>query len=162
MILSLIVAMDEAGGIGYRGQVPWHLGTDLRYFRERTMGHYLIVGRCTWEAIGRPLPGRKMLVISRTRTSLPGVQVVRSMAEALTWVDAAEDEEVFVGGGAQVYAVALPLAQRIYLTRVHARVAADTFFPRVNWDGWRCVERHAFPAGPHDDYPFDMELWVRP
>lgn len=163
MIVSLIVAMDEAGGIGFRGRLPWHLGTDLRLFRERTLGHHLVVGRRTWEAIGRPLPGRKMIVISRTLSAVPeGVQVARSLAEALDWARGEGEEEVFIGGGAQVYTVALPLARRIYLTRVQARGEADTFFPAVNWAQWRCVERQAFPAGPQDDHPFEAEIWVRP
>ncbi len=162
MIVSIIVAMDEVGGIGYRGGLPWRLRTDLRLFREHTMGHHLIVGRRTWEAIGRPLPGRRMIVVSRTLQAVAGVQVFPSLDGALQAAEAAGEDEAFIGGGAAVYAAAIPRTRRIYLTRVHARVPADVFFPVVDWAAWRCVLRRDFPAGPEDEYPFSWEIWELP
>ncbi len=130
MIVSLIVAMEQSGGIGKQGQIPWRLPDDLKLFKQITMGHHLVVGRVTYESIGRALPGRHMLVVTRQPDyPAPGCVVVHSLEEALAVARHAGEEEVFIGGGAQIYQQALPLALRLYLTRVHAKVASDAFFP---------------------------------
>ena len=137
MRISLIVAMDRQNGIGLGNRIPWRLSTDLKRFKDLTMGHHLVVGRRTFESIGRPLPGRKMIVLSRD----PGLQyadchVVNHLATAIDLARAAGETELFIGGGAEIYALALPVADRLYLTRVEADLAADTFFPAWSPADW--------------------------
>lgn len=133
MRISLIVAMDQNSGIGIDNRIPWRLPVDLKRFRSLTLGHHLLVGRRTFDSIGRPLPGRKMIVLTRD----PGLHVdqsliVNSLAAAIELARQAGETELFIGGGSDIYALALPLANRIYLTRVAAVGPADTFFPV--WD----------------------------
>jgi dihydrofolate reductase len=156
MRLSLIAAMAEGGVIGRGGGLPWHLPADLARFKRLTMGHHLIVGRRTWESIGRALPGRRMVVVSRApeRLGLPAeVGGARTLDEAVEVARAAGDEEAFVGGGAGLFREALPRADRLYLTRVHAAVEGDTFFPPLDLDGWREVEREERAADERNAYP---------
>jgi dihydrofolate reductase len=153
MRLALIVAVGEGGVIGRDGSLPWHLPTDLRRFKRLTMGHHLIVGRHTWESIGRALPGRRMLVVSRTPGALElpdGVQAVASLDEALARAAAAGDSEAFVAGGAALYREALPRADRLYLTRVGGAVTGDVFFPALDLAAWDEVEREEVPASAQD------------
>ena len=156
MQVSVIVAVGQNGAIGKDGRVPWHLRSDLQRFKRTTMGHHLIVGRRTWEGIGRALPGRQMVVITRDEAySVPeGVQIAHSLDEALAISYAAGDDEAFVAGGAQIYALAMPLATRLYLTEVQASPEADAWFPE--WDRVAWVERSCddYPAGEHDDHAF--------
>ena len=142
MIVSLIVAMDERGGIGLRNRVPWHLPTDLKRFKALTMGHHLIVGRKTYESIGRALPGRTMIIVTRSKDyRAEACWVVSSLPEALRLAEERGETEAFIGGGGSIYAQALPVADRIYLTRVHVVVEADVVFPVWEEDGWRVVRR---------------------
>ncbi len=162
MILSLIVAMEERGGIGYRGKVPWKLRSDLRRFKAITMGHHLIMGRVTWDSIGRPLPGRVNIVISRRANWVAdGCIVVPTLAKALEMARAAHETEAFVIGGSQVYALALPIADRIYLTRVHAQVPCDTFFPAWNAEEWEVVGECEHPQNEGDEYASTYCLLIR-
>ncbi len=140
MSCSLIAAVARNGIIGKAGQLPWSLPADLRRFRTLTMGHHLLLGRRTFESIGRPLPGRKTVILSRRLQEAPaGTQLARSLEHALSL--AAADEEIFVGGGGEVYQAALPHANRLYLTRVDATVAGDTRFPPLDAHQWRLVAR---------------------
>lgn len=128
--ISLIAACSENRVIGNKGSIPWHLKDDFRRFRERTTGHTLIMGRKTYDSIGRPLPNRTNIIISRDKAlSIPGVVVVSSLDEALEVARTIENEEIFIGGGGQIYAEALPKASRLYLTKVHAIMEGDTLFP---------------------------------
>jgi len=142
MIISLIVAMDERGGIGLNNRVPWHIPADLKRFKALTMGHHLIVGRKTYESIGRALPGRTMIIITRSKDyRAEGCWVVSSLQQALRLAEERGETEAFIGGGGMIYAQALPQAERIYLTRVHTEVEADVYFP--NWEpaGWRILHQ---------------------
>jgi dihydrofolate reductase len=142
MKLSIIVALADDGIIGRDNALPWHLPADLERFKHLTMGHHLIMGRKTFESVGRALPGRTMLVLSRSRPALPeGVRRVASLEEAIDTASAAGDEEAFVAGGAEIYRQALPRADRLYVTRVHARVEGDTRFPELDEGAWRIVAR---------------------
>lgn len=162
MIASLIVAMDERGGIGWEGKLPWRLPADLKRFRELTMGHYIIVGRKTFESIGKPLPGRNTIVVTRDKGfHAEGCQVSHSFEESLKLARDGGESEVFVCGGAEIYAQALDLADRIYLTRVHAEVEADTFFPRFDERGWIEQECERHPADEKNQYPFSFKIYVR-
>jgi dihydrofolate reductase len=155
MQVSIIVAVEAQRGIGRGNQIPWRLSADLKRFKTLTMGHYLIVGRRTYESIGRPLPGRHMVVITRQLNySAPGCTTAHSLQLGLDLAKAAGETEVFIGGGAGIYAEALPLAGRIYLTRVHAAVEADTFFPPINPADWTETLVAHHPADEHNEFPF--------
>lgn len=144
-IVSLVVAADEHGGIGRDGGLPWHLPEDLKRFKALTMGKPIVMGRRTWDSIGRPLPGRRSLVVSRQRgLAIPGAEVVGSIEEALRI--AGDVPEVCVIGGAELYRAALPLADVIHLTRVHAAVEADTFLPPLDPADWEQVGCERRPA----------------
>jgi len=151
--VSIIVAADEQGGIGRDGGLPWHLPEDLKRFKALTMGKPIVMGRKTWDSIGRPLPGRRSLVVSRRQDFAPvGVEVFDSLEAALA--AASSQPETCVIGGAQVYAQALPHADVIHLTRVHTSAGADTFFPALDAAQWEEIahedrpadERHAWPC----------------
>jgi len=140
MRVSIIVAVSANGVIGRDNDLPWRLSADLRRFKRLTMGHHLIMGRRTWESVGKPLPGRTTVVItSRRCRPHPEVAVARSLDEALELI--AGDDEVFIAGGAELYRAALPVADRLYLTRIHADFEGDTFFPQLDEAQWRLVSR---------------------
>ncbi|MDX8401438.1 MAG: dihydrofolate reductase [Mariprofundaceae bacterium] len=141
--VSLIWAMDEGGVIGAQGRLPWHLPADMCWFRKHTLGKPVLMGRKTFESIGQPLPERRNLVLSQRLDALPGCEIVRSLEEARTLT---RDAELMVIGGAQIYALALPQADRLYLTRVHGRFEGDAFFPAIDWTRWREVHREDHPA----------------
>lgn len=144
MRISLIAAVARNGVIGKDGRLPWHLPADLRRFKALTMSHHLLVGRKTWEAIGRPLSGRRMVVISRDPDyRAPGATVVHSLEEAFELARRAGETEAFVAGGGEIYAQALPHAQRLYLTEVDAEAEGDTHFPTFDRRAWELVEREA-------------------
>ncbi|MDX1481992.1 MAG: type 3 dihydrofolate reductase [Woeseiaceae bacterium] len=151
MRISLVVAASANRVIGKDGKLPWHVPADLQRFRAITMGHPIVMGRRTWESIGRPLPGRRNIVLtSNARYVAEGATVVTSPASAL---EAASDaEEVMIIGGGQVYELFLPLAERVYLTRIDATVDGDAFFPVLDAAEWRLIEcephRVGDAAGP--------------
>jgi dihydrofolate reductase len=136
MLRSLIVARARNGVIGRENGMPWHLPADLAHFKRTTLGHPVIMGRRTWESIGRALPGRRNIVVSRNAAfAAPGAEVVTSLAQAWQAVEAAD--EAFVIGGAQLYAEALPDIDRIYLTDVVGEIGGDTRFPTLDPRQWR-------------------------
>ena len=149
---SLVVAMDRNRVIGRDNALPWRLPADIAYFKKVTMGHPIVMGRRTYESIGRPLPGRKNIVVTRTPGyDAPGCTVVRSLEEA--WKAAGDAPEVSVIGGSAIFAETLPIADVIHLTEVEAEVQGDTYFPPFDRDEWLETEvarhgvdeRHAYP-----------------
>jgi dihydrofolate reductase len=143
--LSVIAAMAANRVIGAGNRLPWHLPADLRHFKRLTLGHCLIMGRKTWESIGRPLPGRTTVVLTRRPGyAAPGAVVVHSLPAALAAARAAGDGEAFIAGGAEVYRQALGLAGRLYLTLIHRELPGDATFPALDPGEWRLVgeERH--------------------
>lgn len=157
--VSVIVAMARNRVIGAKGAIPWHLPDELKRFRKITMGHHLIMGRRTWESIGRPLPGRTSVVVTRRRGyRAPGAVVAHSLDEALARCGA--DDEIFVIGGAQLYAEALPRASRLYLTLVEADVEGDTRMPELG-GGWRETASDSFPADERHAYPYRCTVHER-
>ena len=161
MILSIIVAMDEGGVIGRAGSLPWHLPDDLRRFKATTLGHVLIMGRRTLDSIGRALPGRRSVVLSRDPAFRPpeGVEVAPDLDAALALV--ADAPQVFVVGGASVYREALPHAHQLFVTLVHARLTGDVRFPPVAWDEWVLVEEERHPADARHPLPFTFRRYAR-
>lgn len=151
--LALIAALARNRVIGRDNRLPWHLPADLRFFRQATLGKPLLMGRRTWESIGRPLPGRRMIVLSRDPgCQAPGCAVARSLDQALAIAGAVP--EIMVIGGASLYAQTLPLAERLYLTVVEADVPGDVRFP--DWDerAWRLVWEEAHPADAAHAWPY--------
>ncbi len=160
MRLSIIAAMSENGVIGRAGRLPWHLSADLKRFKQLTMGHTVIMGRKTWESIGRPLPGRRMIVVTRQSDyRADDVAVVRSLDDALALARAAGDDEAFIIGGAEIYRLALPRVDRLYMTRVHANVDGDAYFPDVDWTQWQQMSSQEHAAADSNEYPFVFETY---
>lgn len=144
MRLAAIVAMASNRCIGKDNTLPWRLPADLKRFKQLTMGHTLVMGRKTYESIGRPLPGRTMVVLTRQKDYAPeGVRVAHSLEQAL---ELARGGEVFIAGGADLYQQTLERLGRLYLTRIERDYAGDTFFPEVDLSGWRLVEEEHHPA----------------
>ncbi len=141
--LGIIVAVAANGVIGAQGDLPWRLPEDLRHFKQITLGHAIIMGRATWDSIGRPLPRRRNIVVTRNRSfRADGVEVAHSLDEALT-LARTTDPEPFVIGGASLYAEALPRATRLEITEVHAEVPGDTWFPGFDRGAFTEVSRRA-------------------
>ncbi len=176
MKISLVVAMAENGVIGLGGNppfdLPWHLPADLRRFKRLTTGGVIVMGRKTFESIGRPLPRRRSVVITREAAYRyqgklrrgagrpdPTVTVVHGFDEALA--AAAGEEEVFVIGGAEIFALALPRAERLYLTRVHAEVAGDVRFPELDLEAWELVGEERREADERPAHAFSFLAWER-
>jgi dihydrofolate reductase len=162
VIISLLVAMDEKRGIGKDGKLPWRLSSDLKRFRELTMGHHIIVGRQTFESIGKPLPGRQTIVVTRNPSySVEGCLIAGSLQAAIELAQTRGESEAFVIGGADIYAQALAVADRIYLTDVHAQVDADTFFPEFDRSGWTEKEICYQPADEKNQHACTFRLLER-
>ena len=165
-IIALVVAKAENGAIGRGGELPWHLRSDMRYFREITMGKPVLMGRRTFKSLPRVLDGRLNIVLSRDRGFVaPDAVMAHSLKEGL---DAARDSaartgafEIMIIGGEELFREVLPQAHRIYLTEVHASPKADTFFPALDPNEWREVSREAHPAGPKDDHDFSFVVLDR-
>lgn len=154
-VVSIVVAMDERGAIGRDGQLPWRLPEDLKHFKALTMGKPIVMGRKTWDSLGRPLPGRHNIVLSRRTGFAPaGATVVDSLPAALR--AAGEVPEVCVIGGAAIYRLALPLARTVHLTRVHTVVEADVFFPALDPNEWREIDRDDHAADERHACPYSF------
>ena len=155
MKVSIIVAASANNVIGKDNALPWHLPEDLRHFKKLTTGKPILMGRKTHESIGKPLPNRRNIVLSRDPAfEAPGCDVVVSVERALELVR--EVEELMVIGGSAVYEKLFPLAQRIYLTRIHSVVEGDTFFPPLDNSDWKLVEREDRPADGQREYSFSF------
>jgi dihydrofolate reductase len=162
MIISLIVAMDRRRGIGKDNRLPWRLSADLKRFRELTMGHHLIVGRKTFESIGKPLSGRQMIIVTRQADfQAESCFVVESVDAALSLARERGESEVFVIGGAEIYAQTLALADRLYLTLIDAEVEADTFFPAFDENNWLIQQMVYHKADEKNQFPFTFKLLVK-
>lgn len=164
--LSVIVAVAENGVVGRNNTLPWHLPQDLKYFKNRTLGKPIVMGRKTFESIGKPLPGRTNIVISgNPGYAFEGINVVSSMSEALDVAQAsaaiAGQNEVVVIGGASVYAEALPLADFLYLTEIHAVIDGDAYMPPVDWSQWQEVSRERHIASAPDALSFSFVVYKR-
>ena len=166
MHISLIVAVADNGVIGRDNELPWHLPGDLQYFKRTTLGKPVLMGRKTRQAIGRALPGRTNIVISRQQgLELESTLVVNGLDAALALAEQVADadgvDELMVIGGAEIYALALPVAQKLYLTEVHAEVTGDAWFP--DWDRlqWREISRERHDACDSNPYDFSFVVYER-
>jgi len=156
MIISLIAALGRNRVIGNGKKIPWHLPADFAYFKKTTMGHPVIMGNTTFQSIGKPLFGRKNIVLTRQSLFIEGAQVEHSFEEAIKSLDG--EGEVFVIGGAHVYGEALPFAHRLYLTFVEGEFEGDIFFPEVNWDEWKEIKSEEVKKDSAN--PYDMRFAV--
>jgi dihydrofolate reductase len=166
MKLSVIVAVAENGVVGKNNALPWHIPADLQYFKRTTLGKPIVMGRKTFESIGRPLPGRTNIVISSNPTySAQGVSVVSSLPDALELAQKVAlidgTEELMVIGGATVYEAAVPLADRLYVTEIHAKVAGDAYLPPVDWSNWVESSREQHAALEPNTYDFSFVVYER-
>lgn len=153
--VTLVVAATDDGVIGKAGGLPWHLPADLAHFKRVTMGHPIVMGRRTYASIGRALPGRLNVVVTRDRTfAAPGVVVAHSLDEALT--ACGDAPELMVIGGGELYRETLPRATRVHLTRVHAAIDGDTHFPALDPEVWVEVARQERPADERNAYPLSF------
>ncbi len=163
MIISIIVAMDEKGGIGINDRLPWHLPDDLKRFKNLTMGHYLIIGRKTYESIGKTLPGRKIVVLTRGHEIKAGSEIesAENLDQALQLAKSRGESEVFIGGGKEIFQLALPCTDQMYLTIVHTISNADVFFPQCDWTEWVEVERQEHDADVKHAFSFTFKILKR-
>ena len=146
--------------IGAEGRIPWRLPNELQLFKRITMGHHIIMGRKTYESIGRLLPGRTTVIVTRQPGyAVPGAVVVHSIDEAIAACQ--DDDEVMVIGGGELYSEILPRAHRIYLTTVDAEPPGDTFMPRLDKEEWRIASSEAFSADDRHPYAYRFEVWDR-
>ena len=158
-MVSIIVAIAKNGIIGDKNSLLWHISEDMRFFRETTSGHPVIMGRKTYDSLGRPLPKRTNVVISRTTKHIEGCTVVGSLEEAIALFP--KEEEVFIIGGAQIYALAMEVADRLYLTRVEHDYQGDTSFPEWDESKWKLLSRTPYERGEKYEYPFAFECYER-
>lgn len=160
MILSLIVAADLNNVIGAGNKLLWNLPDDMKHFRELTSGHPVIMGRKTYESIGRPLPKRRNIVISRQKDlAIDGCDVVDSLERAIELVKDDPTSEAFIIGGGEIYRQAMDRADRIYLTRVHGEFTGDTFFPEIDPKEWKEVEREEHTKDDSHEYAFEFQRY---
>jgi dihydrofolate reductase len=158
--ITLIVAISENNVIGKDNQLPWHLPNDLRFFKATTTGKAILMGRKCFESIGKPLPDRTNIVLTRqTNFSHEGVLVAHHLEAALQLCP--PDTELVVIGGAEIYQLALPLVKKMYITHVKANIEGNVFFPDINWQEWQEVNRQNYAADEKHAYPFDIATYER-
>lgn len=156
--LSLIVAASENNVIGMQGQLPWHLSADLKRFRQLTSGHHIIMGRKTFESIGRLLPDRTTVIVTRKPDYFfDGAKIAAGIKDAF-WI-AADDSQPFIVGGAEIYKQAIQYVRTIYLTRVHAEIEGDTYFPEMEWSKWKQVSIEKFKKDRKNDFDYSFEIY---
>ena len=159
-MVSIIVAIAQNGTIGDKNALLWHIKEDMRFFRTTTSGHAVIMGRKTFESIGsKPLPKRKNIVITRQDVEFAGALTAHSLEEAIAM--ASGDEEIFIMGGAQIYAQALKCADRVYITRVERDYEGDTAFPEIDYSEWKLVSEERYECGEEYEYPFAFLTYDR-
>ena len=162
MLISIIVAVSENGIIGIKGGLPWHLSEDLKNFKKLTSGHAIIMGRKTYESIGKPLPNRKNIIISRNKAfKADGCFIFDSVSEAIKHAGETAEDESFIIGGGEVYRQSLELADKVYLTKVKVSLEGDTFFPELEKNSWKILSVQSFKKDNKNEYDFDIIEYQR-
>ena len=163
MMISLIVAMDESRGIGKNNHLPWHLPADYQLFKSRTLGHHIIMGRKTYESLGKPLAGRPHIILTRNPSlTVPEMcSKASSLEEAINMASERREIEVFIIGGERVYNQSLALVERLYITTVHGKFNVDAYFPPINAAEWETIESFYHPIDDKNSYPFTFCLLRR-
>jgi dihydrofolate reductase len=162
MIISFVVAADKNNLIGKDNQLPWHLPADLRFFKNLTTGHCIIMGRKTFDSLGRLLPNRSHVVITRSKDYAPlGAYVVHSIEDAVKSCSARGEEEVFIIGGAEIFKQAMNIADRIYLTRIHHAFEGDTWLPEFKAEEWGLVKKEDFQPDEKNIYAYSFCVYEK-
>lgn len=162
MILSQVVAAADNNAIGKNNQLLWTLPNDMKFFKNTTWGMPVIMGRKTYESLGKPLTGRTNIVITRQQDWQPeGVIVVHDVKEAMAAAAGTDAKEAFIIGGGEIYKQTLPISQRVYLTRVHTALDADTYFPELNEADWELLSQLDFTADEKHAYAYSFQVWQR-
>lgn len=162
MIVSAIAAVAKNRVIGKDNDLIWRLPNDLKFFKAHTSGHAIIMGRKTWESMGRPLPKRVNIVITRNATyEAPGAEVVTSMEAALAKAAELQETEAFIIGGGEIYRQSMSLLNKLYYTHVHAAVEGDTYFPEVDWTNWKEAVRTDHEADERHDHAFSTAIYEK-
>ncbi len=157
--MEIVVAMTDNFVIGANGEMPWHLPADLQHFKKLTSDGAVVMGRRTWESIGKPLPNRKNIVITRQDVyEANGATVVHSLDDAL---QAAEERRLFIIGGGEIYKAALVLATSLHITRIHTTIDGDTFFPKFDKTNWNLTASTVRPADASNCHDLTFESWSR-
>ncbi len=160
-MISLIWAMDENRAIGKNNQLPWRLPADLQFFKRVTMGSPVAMGRKTYESIGKPLPGRENIVITRNPSFKPEGCMTASSVEQVLEADRDTGTELFIIGGADIFKQALPFADRLYITQIYESFDGDTFFPEFDMDGWKLVSREKGKKDEKNPYDYEFLCYVK-
>ncbi len=162
MIVSIVVAADEKNGIGISNNLPWRLSSDLKYFRQITTGHHVIMGRNTYESIGKALPNRINIVLTSQSDFNPeGIIVQSNIHDALEYARHSGEQECMIIGGAALYRQMISFADRIYLTRVHTVCNCDVFFPELNQEEWKCISASRNKADEKNEYDYSFKVLER-
>lgn len=163
MLVSAIVAVSKNGVIGKNNEIPWYLSSDLKFFKRTTLGHHVIMGRKSFLSIGRPLPKRTNIVITRDPFFVAtGCLIARSLEEALEMAHDNEENEAFIIGGGEIYTLSLPYLDKIYYTEVEVEIPdGDVFFPELDWSEWQLLNAESHINGEKDDYPFTFKTFER-
>lgn len=160
-MISLMWAMDNNRVIGKNNQLPWHLPEDLKFFKRTTIGHSIAMGRKTWDSIGRPLPGRENIVITRnSEFTCEGCTVLNSIEDLLEYSQQKNDE-IFVIGGAEIFKLILPSADKLYLTRIYDEFEGDTFFPVLNMEEWTLLSHEKGIKDEKNPYDYEFMIYER-
>jgi len=154
MIVAIIVAIGENNAIGKNNQLLWHMPKDLKHFKDVTSGRTIIMGRKTFDSVGKPLPRRRNIVVTRQDITIPGCEVVKSIEDGLALCKG--EDEVFIGGGAEIYQLAMHLTDRMYLTIIHQNFDADTFFPEIDYKQWKETAREDYQPDEKNPYPYSF------
>ncbi|MCO6461710.1 MAG: dihydrofolate reductase [Saprospiraceae bacterium] len=162
MIISAIVAVAENGVMGNHGEIPWHLSSDFKFFKKTTLHHPVIMGRSTFLSIGRPLPKRDNIIITRDWFYLvSGAMVVHSIEEALRLAESTGTDEAFIIGGGNIFRQTIDLWDKLYYTEIHLLPEGDTYFPEINWSDWNLIERRYQPQLKGDDCDCTFKIFQR-
>lgn len=162
MVLSQVVAAADNNAIGKNNQLLWSLPNDTKFFKNTTWGMPVIMGRKTFESLGKPLAGRTNIVITRQKDWQPqGAFVVHDLKGAMTVAASTDAKEAFIIGGGEIYKQTLPLTQRVYLTRVHTTIDADAYFPAMNFADWNLLSQLDFTADEKHAYAYSFQVWER-
>lgn len=158
--LAMIVAASENKVIGVNGDLPWRLSADLKRFKRLTMGHHIIMGRKTYDSIGRLLPGRTTVIVTRQSNFIcAGALTANSIEEAIALCG--EDDLPFVTGGAEIYRLAIPFVSELHLTRVHTEIDGDTKLPEIEWADWNLVEESCFQKDEKNSFDYSFQTFIR-
>ncbi|MBS4176639.1 dihydrofolate reductase [Lederbergia citrea] len=160
-MISFLWAEDENGLIGKNNDLPWRLPADLKYFKDTTMGHPIVMGRKTYESIGRPLPGRTNIILTRSADyKAEGCLVFQSKDQLVEWIDS-QESEVFITGGAEIFRLFLEEVDRLYVTKIFATFEGNTYFPEIDWDKWKQTSSKTGPKNEKNPYDYEFRVYDR-